>query len=52
MISAEISIVYRVFALSLELGLWVNPTGSMKVELEMYIEEDQESIVMEKVFLC
>ena len=28
MMSAEISIVYRVFALSLELGLWVNPTGS------------------------
>ena len=28
MISAEISIVYRVFALSLEIGLWVNPTGS------------------------
>jgi len=51
MISAEISIVYRVFALSLELGLWVNPTGSMKVELEMYIEEDQESIVMEKVLV-
>src|SRR6476619_6916865 len=28
MISAEISNVYRAFLLSLELGLWVNPTGS------------------------
>src|SRR6476646_4952624 len=28
MMSAAISIVYRAFLLSLELGLWVNPTGS------------------------